>query len=293
MNRRNAFAGGVLDSAFSLIEMLVVISILTVLVSLLVPTLSKAREQARRVLCMTNQKQMYLTFAVYASDNKEFLPSGSFYGLQSIDYSQGPLLYNEYNVTAKMINCPSVPSLKEGGSWGEGDPRSNYMWRPMLPGIQPGGGIARTDMSFIGYAYFGGYSDCDLYDYGIPPNPALDGIPNENAVWYGWTRRWGLLPILNKIGPTVKHNSTYAYRYDPPSRRPLMWDPTWKAGTAGDNWRGISPYSNHHGDGPDLGGGEGGNFTYADGHGQWANNADLTVFFVGGQGGQSHYMKAD
>jgi prepilin-type N-terminal cleavage/methylation domain-containing protein len=59
---------------FTLIELLVVVAIIAVLVSLLVPALSGAREQAQLVVCASNQKQIYLGIAVYASDFDSFLP---------------------------------------------------------------------------------------------------------------------------------------------------------------------------------------------------------------------------
>jgi prepilin-type N-terminal cleavage/methylation domain-containing protein len=59
--------------AFTLVELLVVIGIIAVLISILLPTLTRAREQANAVSCLSNLRQLSLGVRLYANDNKDYI----------------------------------------------------------------------------------------------------------------------------------------------------------------------------------------------------------------------------
>ncbi len=64
-----------LRKAFSLIELLVVITIVSVLLAVLLPTLSQARAQAKIVLCQSNLRQVYLSDISYQTENRNWMPT--------------------------------------------------------------------------------------------------------------------------------------------------------------------------------------------------------------------------
>ena len=77
----------VVRRGFSLLELIVVISITSLLAGLLLPALSSVRENANRVLCGTNQRQLGQALTMYSGDRRNRLPKASVLDLPEPDPS--------------------------------------------------------------------------------------------------------------------------------------------------------------------------------------------------------------
>ncbi|MGE5609245.1 MAG: type II secretion system protein [Bacillota bacterium] len=73
-NRRTALGAAGVRSAFTLVELLVVISVIALLVAIILPSLKAARRAARTVYCANNLRQLATALLCYASENNNRFP---------------------------------------------------------------------------------------------------------------------------------------------------------------------------------------------------------------------------
>ena len=101
--------------AFTLIELLIVIAVIALLMSILLPSLSKARDQAKRTICMSNMRQIGFAAGFYAEDHETRVPRGTdgpIWFMVFMPYlSQRPINDDYRNV--KIYRCPSYPNKEQ------------------------------------------------------------------------------------------------------------------------------------------------------------------------------------
>jgi prepilin-type N-terminal cleavage/methylation domain-containing protein len=149
-------------TAFTLIELLVVISITALITSILIPSLAKVKEQARRTVCSSHIRQFVFGCHLYASNHDDLLPGG---------HSDDQLAQNEVTIMLaketrnelvaligddQILQCPSLSSpFKDPNGW-----------------FIPGNGY------LIGYNYLGGHRE-------TPWVPVADSTidPNDYEAW--------------------------------------------------------------------------------------------------------------
>lgn len=93
--------------AFTLIEVLVVAAIIALLISILLPSLARARNQARSTVCLSYLEQQGKAAYLYAHETKGFFPSCQFDAIERIPKGTRRLLTRMIKNAAEIYYCPS------------------------------------------------------------------------------------------------------------------------------------------------------------------------------------------
>ena len=127
-------------SGFTIIELLVVITIISVLLTVLLPSLSLARESGMRLKCASNLRGISRMIITYAQDNKNVMPflDLSHFYFQWRDSVYLDTMLQQYggvvwpvsggpNIMNSCITlCPSAPAWRGSNNWWDFDSRYTY-----------------------------------------------------------------------------------------------------------------------------------------------------------------------
>jgi prepilin-type N-terminal cleavage/methylation domain-containing protein/prepilin-type processing-associated H-X9-DG protein len=166
--------------AFTLIELLVVIAIIALLVSILLPSLSTAKELAREVVCRSHLKHIGTCHMMYVEANNEFL-AGVYaqYGDQVNDDHDGRLHWYQL-LGPYAANATDKVHDYDVGLF-EGCP--NYKPR-MFRGVE----LEAWNTGYGQTMYVVGQIDGD--DMSAPIHYRFTGFNTEGGTGWGWGREW-------------------------------------------------------------------------------------------------------
>jgi prepilin-type N-terminal cleavage/methylation domain-containing protein len=179
--------------AFTLIELLVVIAIIAILAAMLLPALSKAKQKAKDISCISNEKQISLSVAIYMTDSQ-----GEMIRYKNIAVWVGQTETNHGAIKGVRV-CPAAP---EQNPWGGATRRSPNAYSAAALGT------ADYPWSWINWGNWdaqGSYG-FNMWCYSDLKSSPGTGIPAADADRYAF----------------VKESSVFSS-----SKTPLFADATW------------------------------------------------------------------
>jgi len=216
-------------SAFTLVELLVVIGIIALLVSMLLPALQQARRQADTVKCLSALRQIGTGYQLYSNDNNGYWPMAR-YIYRRTNGAIGEKRWHDFiskyvnngqviNESGDQVTAPQIQTIKDTNTILWGCPswnRANYGTTGSLTSVSVGSGL------------FPGYS---MNPYAFAPKPvnaanAVNGylpwvfrtnnppeVPNISGGWFfkqsQWKRAAQRCLILDSIHPTTSVVATF------------------------------------------------------------------------------------
>jgi prepilin-type N-terminal cleavage/methylation domain-containing protein len=137
LTRNSKVNKAVAGQGFTLVELLVVISIISLLIAILVPALSKARDTSRSMLCMNNLRSIGQADYMYTADNENWYPRADFYVDNLAQYTGTPtkFYYTPSNKPEGINAFPFIcPMMNDRTQWST---LYNAPWASQITRVRP------------------------------------------------------------------------------------------------------------------------------------------------------------
>ncbi len=176
--------------AFTLVELLVVVTIILLLIGIILPALRKARELANRASCAANLLTWGQASLLFAKDHQGFFPTAWGFGNGNAQSS-----YPKYGISQDPVNGCIFPMILNNDSADETHAQYGAQWRrfgtPYSTFLQYGGTGSVTIMSRFGAAVASATSGLEI--------PYISGLNSSNWGYTGYDlTTWGLDNGLSK-----------------------------------------------------------------------------------------------
>ena len=242
-------------AAFTLVELLVVIGIIALLIGILLPTLSKARDSARSVVCLSNERQLGLGFVSFTLDHDGWMPKAWF------------------NDTPRDLGAPDGSGEPD---WGHRDPR--WGWEDTIVPYLSGAGSSMDSFLCPGdatemYRNVADNPDTGRWNVNYPDvDPTINDYPSSyryntsnNPWWFRGLKISRLKDPVNSIvfvdGTGVLGENGSGANWNQMS----SYEGAWEANVSEENMR-LVPVDRHNKVPPNRPEQTELNLTFADGH---------------------------
>src|SRR5471030_1562552 len=166
--------------AFTLIELLVVIAIIAILAAMLLPTLGRAKETAKRISCLNNLRQLSLAAHMYVDDSQGAYPPR--YNGQTVTSRWPDKFYDSYGKNLNLLLCVSettnAPDTGSDSTVADSAPRSYLIngWNDYFGAMSSGISVKENAITYPSDTVVLGEKNSNKPDYYMD---LLEGTGND------------------------------------------------------------------------------------------------------------------